>query len=246
KKIKELAVEREILGQKKLNYNEMNAQMEEILIEKDVLGQGMLNYNRLSKRMEERTAMEKEIQEQEKLDRNKANAQMKEKEMKNIYHSIRRLENSIYLLKCKHAQLQSYTDSKLLDSLKKLNCIAPGQQQYLLKKIKEFEKSLNIKLIRNKTDEPEEAEKMEVDEPAEQHQTLDMSDETESSSVGASARTSTLGKVLAGGLLVLGSMAYVKQHLKSKPTTAANSDNDSLYHVMDSRQLRNMDKHNIS
>ncbi|KAI5191932.1 hypothetical protein NEMIN01_1750 [Nematocida minor] len=131
-----------------------------------------------------------------------------------------------------------------MDLLRPLRDLNPVQKQYIIKKIKESADLLNVQVV--VTDEPEAAEKMEVDKPVEQHQTLNMSDGTGSSTTGASARTSTLGKVLAGGLLVLGSMAYVNHHSKSKPTTAANSDNDSLYHVMDSRQLRNMNSHNIS
>ncbi|KAI5191931.1 hypothetical protein NEMIN01_1749 [Nematocida minor] len=170
-----------------------------------------------------------------------------EEEMKSMLREINFLNNKIYLsnFDIEKVRLICGRDVGILRAiLNILSGVSPVQKQYLLKKIKESADLLNVQVV--VTDEAEEVEKMDVDKPVEQHQTLNMSDGTGSSTTGASARTSTLGKVLAGGLLVLGSMAYVNHHSKSKPTTAANSDNDSLYHVMDSRQLRNMDKHNIS
>ncbi|KAI5193017.1 hypothetical protein NEMIN01_2361 [Nematocida minor] len=170
-----------------------------------------------------------------------------EEEIKSILREINFLNNKIYLSKLdiKKARLICKAIGTLQAIFSVLSDLSSVQKQYLLKKIKESAKLLKVQVV--VTDEVEVAEKMEVDEPVEQHQTLDMSGETGSSSAGASVRTSTLGKVLAGGLLVLGSTVYTShRYSKSKPTSAANSDSDSLYHVMDSRQLQNMNSHNMS
>ncbi|KAI5192960.1 hypothetical protein NEMIN01_2316 [Nematocida minor] len=144
-------------------------------------------------------------------------------------------KNATYLLKYNGRKelIQDYTNARFYHNQRFLTRLSPVQQQYLLKKIKELANILNVQVI--VADEAEAAEKMEVDEPVEQHQTLDMSGETEPSSAGASARTSSLGKLLVGSLLLLGSTAYTShRYSKSKSTTAANSDSDNLYHVMDS------------
>ncbi|KAI5192871.1 hypothetical protein NEMIN01_2257 [Nematocida minor] len=169
-----------------------------------------------------------------------------EEEIKSILHEINFLDNKIYLSNFDTEQARLFhRDINIFPVISSiLPGLSPVQKQHILKKMKELAKLLNVRVV--VTDEPESVEKMEVDELIEQHQTLDMSGKAESSTTGAKARTSTLGKVLAGGLLVLGSMAYANHHSKSKPTTTANSDSDSLYHVMDSRQLRNMNSHNMS
>ncbi|KAI5189609.1 hypothetical protein NEMIN01_0562 [Nematocida minor] len=169
-----------------------------------------------------------------------------EEEMRSILREINFLNNKIYLSNFDTEKVKLICSGiNILRAISNvLPSLSPVQKQHILKKIKESANLLNIQVV--VTDEPEAVEKMKVNEPVEQHQTLDMSGETGSNPADASARTSTLGKVLAGGLLVLGSMAYVNHHSKSKPTTAANSDSDSLYHFMDSRQLRNMNNHDIS
>ncbi|KAI5193001.1 hypothetical protein NEMIN01_2345 [Nematocida minor] len=170
-----------------------------------------------------------------------------EEEMKSILHEINFLNNKIYLSNFDTEKVKLILEyiNRLRVERNQLLDLSPVQKQYFLKKIKELAKLLNIQVV--VTDEPEAVEKMKVNEPVEQHQTLDMSGETGSNPADASARTSTLGKVLAGGLLVLGSTVYTShRYSKSKPKSAANSDSDSLYHVMDSRQLQNMNNHDIS
>ncbi|KAI5192961.1 hypothetical protein NEMIN01_2317 [Nematocida minor] len=134
-----------------------------------------------------------------------------EEEMKSILREINFLNNKIFLsnLDIDKARLICSDIDILQAYLNILANLSPAQKQYLLKKIKELAKLLKVQVV--VTDEAEAAEKMEVNEPVEQHQTLEMSSETGSNPAGASARTSTLGKVLAGGLLVLGSMAYACQ-----------------------------------
>ncbi|KAI5193008.1 hypothetical protein NEMIN01_2352 [Nematocida minor] len=180
----------------------------------------------------EQIKAKKEALEEKRIDRYQAIREGKsEEEVESLLLSANNLENEIYALECDYKK--ESLQLRNIANLCFLRQTDPIQKQYLLENIKEFGKTLGVKVVIDGVEAVDEKEK----EDEEEKEDTEKEPKKSSSPKTASKLLKGIG-ALGFGLFVLTSVISINRYnSKNKPVKDASSDD--LYHFVDSSQLNN-------
>ncbi|KAI5189826.1 hypothetical protein NEMIN01_0689 [Nematocida minor] len=187
----------------------------------------------------------KEALEKEKISYDLAKEQKSEEERESMRSSIRKLEEDVYFLEFdeRKEDVRLRNMKELFRSLLYyLPEIAPFQREYMLKKIKEFAKALNVEVeladgVNKMVKEveivkaPEEHQVLQMNKAPEEHQVLQIDEapkEIESLSIKPKAKKGMFRVLAPCVALVAAPVLFFSHHSKSKTKNATRNSNFEL------------------